>query len=303
MTRLANLAGAVALLSGGLAAVSAGLAHRYTHPRRSLARLHPRDLGIPYEDLEIPSGPLRLASWFLPAESGRTVVLLHGTPHDKSTLLRFGSRLQRRGFNVLLLDFRAHGATVGGARTFGYHEADDVLAAVDYLRARPDVVPQSVGVMGFSMGAVAALLATARDADIRAVVADSPFADLGEVIARRSQGALLQRAIMPIVTRIGARLTGVPLELIAPRHTAAGIGARPALLIHGDADALTPVEHTLELFALLSGPKELWVVAGAGHVEASTLEPDAYLERVAAFFDQYLTVAPSAVALAEFRDE
>lgn len=275
-------------LAGGLAAAGVWQAYRYTHPPRARAALHPRDLGIPHEEVEIPSGELRLASWYLPAESGRAIVLLHGTPLEKSILLRFGRNLQRHGFNVLLPDFRAHGATAGGARTFGYREADDVLAAVAWLRARGDLDPAAIGVMGFSMGAVAALLAAARDPGIAAVAADSPFADFSEVVARRTRGQLLARLMMPAVTRLGSRLTGVPLAHIAPRHAVTAIGPRPVFLIHGDADGLMPVEHSIELFERLTGPKELWIVEGAAHVESSTIAPDEYLERVVRFFDRYL---------------
>jgi dipeptidyl aminopeptidase/acylaminoacyl peptidase len=205
-------------------------------------------------------------------------------------VLRFGTRLQRRGFHVLMPDFRAHGETAGGTRTFGVREADDVLAAVEWLRGHEGIDPGAVGVVGFSMGAVAALYAAARDPRIAAVVADSPFADLSDVVERRFRQQPLARMLMPVITRIGARFAGVPLAEIAPRRVVAAIGSRPVLLIHGDADALTPVDHSRELFALLSGPKELWITEGAGHVETSSVDPDAYLERVAGFLDRHLRV-------------
>src|SRR5262249_9495636 len=81
---------------------------------------------------------------------------------------------------------------------------------------------------------------------------------------------------------------GVTIADVAPRSVAGRLAPRPVFLIHGDADALTPVEHSRELYGMLGEPKELWIVEGAAHVEASTIAPDEYFERVVAFFGRYL---------------
>jgi len=61
-------------------------------------------------------------------------------------------------------------------------EREDVLGAVDYARSR--YAPGAIGVLGASMGGVAALHAAAGDEAIGAVIADSAFADFSEMIER-----------------------------------------------------------------------------------------------------------------------
>jgi hypothetical protein len=42
----------------------------------------------------------------------------------------------------------------------------------------------------------------------------------------------------------------------------------PVLFIHGDADSIVPLHHSQRLFELAGFPKQLWVVPGAGHIQA-----------------------------------
>lgn len=53
---------------------------------------------------------------------------------------------------------------------------ETVSRAVDYLRARPEVDPARIGIVGISKGAELALLGAARDARIKAVAVISPTA-------------------------------------------------------------------------------------------------------------------------------
>jgi fermentation-respiration switch protein FrsA (DUF1100 family) len=80
----------------------------------------------------------------------------------------------------------------------------------------------------------------------------------------------------------------------SPERAAAKIRRRPILLIHGENDSLTPVEHAKRLKQ--AGPTaELWLLPGCGHAEGVRLnngEPspmrDAYLDKVKRFFDRHL---------------
>ena len=42
----------------------------------------------------------------------------------------------------------------------------------------------------------------------------------------------------------------------------------PLLFIHGDADTIVPLHHSQRLYELAGFPKDLWVVPGAGHIQA-----------------------------------
>src|SRR5215831_11706795 len=96
--------------------------------------------------------------WFSSAPSARaSVLLLPGIRANRLTMVRRAEFLREAGYAVLLIDFQATGESEGEAITFGWRERFDVLAAVRYLNARMPGRP--VGVIGFSLGGAATLLA------------------------------------------------------------------------------------------------------------------------------------------------
>lgn len=68
-----------------------------------------------------------LSARFLPCDNARgTILLFHG--YRSSALLDFGLEvefLHKQGYNLLLCDQRAHGASEGRFLTFGVRERDD----------------------------------------------------------------------------------------------------------------------------------------------------------------------------------
>ena len=131
---------------------------------------------------------------FLPAGAqagdGRAAVLfMHGGPRRQMLLgwhykqyytntYAFHQYLANRGFAVLSVNFRGG---IGYGRSFrlapgtgrrGASEYADVLLAGHYLRARPEVDPEKVGVWGGSWGGYLAAMALARNSDIFAAGVD-----------------------------------------------------------------------------------------------------------------------------------
>ena len=87
----------------------------------------------------------------------------------------------------MTFDFRAHGEHCDGQRcTFGRDEHLDVITAAHFLKNHPHLKNKPVIVYGFSMGAVAAIEAQAKDNSLfSAMILDCPF-DSSENIIKRS---------------------------------------------------------------------------------------------------------------------
>ncbi|MGH7565661.1 MAG: alpha/beta hydrolase, partial [Gemmatimonadota bacterium] len=132
------------------------------------------------------SDGVALHGWFLRHEGERgVIVVMHGYRGEKSDVLGMSTALWRAGFDVLLFDFRGRGRSARAPISMGLWETADLAAALDWVSER---VPEArVGLLGFSMGGVVAILG-GRDARVAAIVADSAFGSQREVLAHAAEG-------------------------------------------------------------------------------------------------------------------
>lgn len=121
------------------------------------------------EDVRYPSGEWTLAARLLtPPGPGPhpAAVLIQGSGDSDRTNLwarSIAEALVERGVAALLTDKRGTGASEGDWRTAGFDElADDALAGAAFLRGRPGVDPERVGLVGLSQGGWVAPVAAAR---------------------------------------------------------------------------------------------------------------------------------------------
>ena len=84
--------------------------------------------------------------------------------------------LHDAGISVLLFDIRWHGESEKGKGplTYGPSEASDLVGAVNYLRTRPEVDGDRIGVIGTSMGGNISLYAAPECQPIKAILAIQP---------------------------------------------------------------------------------------------------------------------------------
>jgi fermentation-respiration switch protein FrsA (DUF1100 family) len=183
---------------------------------------------------------------------------------------------------VLAWDFRGHGASGGELVTLGYHETLDVEAALAFALAQPDV--EHVGGWGGSMGAVTMIRAAAKNPEIEAMVADSPFATLEDELDLRVPYPLLN----PLIRAFAERETGLRLDLVRPVDDIRRISPRPVFLIQGMGDTMVPLDSAERLFAAAGEPRELWTEPAVPHLNMYAYYRERYTRRVIKFFDAYL---------------
>jgi hypothetical protein len=70
----------------------------------------------------------------------------------------------------------------------------------------------------------------------------------------------------------------------------AKISPIPLLILHGDQDLVVPVHHAQRLYDAALGPKQLWIVPGAGHIQ--TTATAAQRDRLVAYLREVLASPP-----------
>lgn len=253
----------------------------------------PAAYGLKYSAVSFPAAEDNLAvrGWFVPATapSDKVIIVLHGKGQNRGSYLPFGAVLAKNGYNVLLFDFRGHGETAGQSYTFGYYEQRDVAGAVTYLK-RQGYQAEHMGMLGYSLGAVAGLLAFSQD-DVKAMVSDSAFADLGPRLDLALSDYLdppLEPLLLPGIETAATFLTGLDINKVRPIEAVRHLGNRHILLIHGDRDTTAPYTDSVELKNAAGDNAELWIVPGAKHALSYEKDPQGYTERVLAFFGREL---------------
>jgi len=115
----------------------------------------------------------------MPAEKGAfpAVVIVHGAgpaTFDEPAFRMHANAFVRAGFAVLLFDKRGSGKSTGNLDTADYDDlAADVSAGVSFLRARADIVPHKIGLLGRSEGGWIGTLTAGRDSAIAFVIMSS----------------------------------------------------------------------------------------------------------------------------------
>jgi fermentation-respiration switch protein FrsA (DUF1100 family) len=237
-----------------------------------------------YQDVSFKTADgLTLRGWYIPCAktTGKTVILLHGYPADKGNILPPLAFLHE-DFNLLLFDFRYLGESAGSYSTAGAKEVEDLLAAIQFLKGKGIT---EVGVWGFSMGGAVALMTIEKASEIRAVISESSYANLGDMAFELFRIPLLNYP-MAYLVRLWAKLfLGIDLRDVAPAEQVRDTTI-PILLIHSSADEVIPFSHAQALRdALAKNPSaEFWFEEGNIHGQLGS----DYQNRVRDFFLKHL---------------
>jgi alpha-beta hydrolase superfamily lysophospholipase len=235
---------------------------------------------------------VELRGWkVVPASpNGDWVLLFHGVSDNRTGDLGHAEFLLRHGYSVVMMDSRAHGKS-GDMATYGWKERYDTVAITDALYTTEKV--RHLYAHGVSMGAAIALQSAAVEPRLAAVSAEDPFANLREVTYDYAGlgvspflGKTLFRPASIFAMRAVALTGGFNPDEVSPEKAVA-LRPFPVLLICGTNDHRIPCRHAEAIYNAAMGPKQLWIVQGAGHASALGQAPAEYENRVVSFFEKY----------------
>jgi len=196
-----------------------------------------------------------------PAPRG-TVMILHGILDSKARFFGMAQEMARMGYNVVMLDHRAHGRSEGTYTTFGAKEKFDARDVIDSL-LNSGQIAEPIYVFGQSMGAAIAVQYAAVDPRCKAVMAVAPYTDMRSA-ARRFVPFINAEKFEEVVAR-GGELGGFDPDE-ASAIIAAGKLTAPLLVIHGRIDAIVPHSQGSAVYKAANVDKKLVTFPLLGHV-------------------------------------
>ena len=254
----------------------------YLHPVRIIPTGNwLKENNIPYQEIKLTAEDgVKLAAWYTPSKNGAVILVAHGYNANRPEGIYV--MFAQHGYGVLAWDFRAHGQSGGDISTLGYYEQLDVEAALDYVLTQEDV--DHIGAWGGSMGGATVILTAAKRPEIEAVVSDSAFPTLEDVMELNVPVEFMQ----PFMIFFGRWSSGAEIDQVRPVDEIAKISPRAVFIIDGWEGAAVAMNSPYRLYDAAGEPKQIWVEDGVNHLGMYAFYPSEYTKRVIEFFDEYL---------------
>lgn len=231
----------------------------------------PQRYGLPAHDVWFFSADgEELHGWWIPHRRARgTVLYCHGNSGCLGEQIQVLTDLRRLRVDVFAFDYRGYGRSSGNPDEDGVLR--DARAAYDHLVGPLGRRPEEILLLGHSLGGAVAI-DCALHRRVAGLIVQSSFVD-----TRRVARALYPQLPLHWITRRRFRSIDKVAQLEIPK-----------LFIHGSEDGTIPVEHVHSLFEAAAEPKELFVVARAGHNDVHRHGGFRYYRRLSRFRNRCL---------------
>lgn len=244
-----------------------------------------------------------------------TVLICHGFMCDKFDINFL--RLMFKDYNCMTFDFRAHGEESDGqCCTFGRDEAYDVIGAARFIKNHPLIKNKPLFVYGFSMGAVASILAQAQDHTLfTGMVLDCPFDSTDKLLERGIShlkinifgyemaipgSSLLKsyayspyiqsllKAILKTISKMDATQVNTCICPVYPEEAVRYVTV-PCFIIGCVKDDKATEEAVMSVYTnSVSCYKRLWMTEGRRHFDSVFYRMDDYFHKVNRFIKNCL---------------
>lgn len=247
---------------------------------------------VVFEDLYLESHDhLKLHGYMVTNETktNRYAMVFHGYGSQGMHMTSSAKNFYELGYNVFLPDARGLGESEGHYIGMGWHERLDAVRWIQQIVEQDSEA--EIILYGVSMGGATVMMISGEDlpSNVKAIVEDCGYSSIwGEFSYQLEEiFGLPTFPVMDfasIVTKIRAGYSlreGDAVQQVANSKT-------PMLFIHGDSDTFVPSYMIDEVYEAANVPKEKYVVAGAGHGEASSVDREKYWNIVESFINEYL---------------
>lgn len=224
---------------------------------------------------------IKLCARYYDYGSSKVIILVHG--YRSKAEYDFGcafDMFRDMGYNILLIDQRAHGMSEGKYITFGIKESEDCKRWAEY--AEKELMAQEIVLCGISMGAASVLMATGLELSEKVVMvsSDSGYTSPRDILLKVIKG--MKIPFGGFILWITNLFCCIPIGRFNIYSKNAPQVLRnntiPVLFIHGDADGFVPCKMSLENYEACAADKEIVIVPKADHGMSFIVDKDKVVE-------------------------
>jgi fermentation-respiration switch protein FrsA (DUF1100 family) len=245
-----------------------------------------------YQDVTVKKPDGYLKGWLFKGASKKLIIFAAGFNQQRfdteNIVVLISRELIALGYNVLVYDNQATGESTGNRVTFGLKESKDLITVVNFAKTQ-GFEAKNIGIIGYSEGAIAELLASDRLRDVGAMVADSPSEDLKGTVANiLVKERNIPSIFMPGVYFVLKNTYGVDLDKIKPADHIMLVSERVFLYLHGGRDTSIYPVNSEKLLAISNPKSKLVIFPNGKHVETYKSDPRKYRDVVYSFLKDQL---------------
>jgi uncharacterized protein len=209
-----------------------------------------------------------------PATPPPVVVGAHGlyASGDSPKQTALAQRVTALGIAYFRFDHRGRGGSEGDFDrvTTLDGRCRDLLAAIETLRARPEI-GDGLGLFGSSMGGAVCLAAAGQVTPDAMVTVAAPVR-IDEDVIRAAGAENLAHGVADLAFDLSDQLSGISRILV----------------VHGEADAVIPVENARRIHSAAGDPKDLIIQPGGDHRISAPRHQADLMDRAGEWFARHL---------------
>ncbi|MCF0176151.1 MAG: alpha/beta hydrolase [Bacteroidales bacterium] len=223
--------------------------------------------------------------------SGRTAVIVHGYTSNALDMMMIGRMFRDSlGWNVLLPDLHAHGASEGRGIQMGWKDRLDVER---WIGVAHDIFPcDTMLVHGISMGGATTMMLSGDELPeyVRAFIDDCGYSSVWDQFKKelKEDFGLPSFPLLNCASLICRIRFGWDFKTASAVNQLAKC-TKPVLFIHGDIDDYVLTENVYKVYeAKTNGYKDMWIVPDTDHANAYRNHPAEYTQKVREFLKEAL---------------
>lgn len=217
------------------------------------------------------------------------VILIHGYMGCGYELVKSSKKFIDMGYNIFLIDLRAHGKSEGKYIGMGWNDKNDLILWIDKLCNEEKNC--KIILYGVSMGASTVMMASGEklNKSVKLCIEDCGYTSVSEEFKSilKNINPIIRNYILfssNIVTKIKNGYFYNEASCIKQIKKS----SLPTLFIHGEDDTFVPYKMFEKIYSAKSNPKEKLTIKNAGHAKCSIIEPEVYWNKIETFIKKYI---------------